>query len=251
MTDVIDHGSGPVVILLHGAGVDNHLWDPQISELGKSYRVIAPNLPGHGSVPAAESVEKMADFVHAQLKERGIDRYAVVGLSLGGMVALELAARKPNDVSHLVIIEAVPTVTDNRAARLLARILINLFRIVPPKLLAMLPGRSMGAETADAATYTKSAIAKMTARDTYAVMRAALAYNGRPHLSRIMIPAMVMVGEKNKATHRRAKEMSYALGNCQFRVIPNAGHIANRDAVDFTNDAINSALNGKLSPKQV
>ncbi len=245
MSDFIDRGTGPVLVLLHGAGVDNRLWDPQISSFETTHRVIAPNLPGHGGVAAVDSVEQMADWIERQLAERGVRRYSVVGLSLGGMVALELASRRPDDVTHLVMIESVPRVSDHPVVRLFARVMINLLRLVPPKFLVTLPGRQMGAETAGAADYIKSAIARMTSSNIHSVMRAALAYDGRPHLAHLPMPVTVMIGEKNKATHDWAAEMTKAIKHSKLIVIPKAGHIANRDAADFTNDALRSVLGEK------
>ncbi|SMR81992.1 Alpha/beta hydrolase family protein [Aliiroseovarius halocynthiae] len=242
MADIIDHGQGPVLVFLHGAGVDNRLWDPQLLVFEKTHRVIALNLPGHGTVPAVGSVEDMADWVHRQLTDLGINRYCVIGLSLGGMVALELASRHPDHVSHLVMIESVPNAIDSRIARPFAHVMLMLLRLIPVKLLAKLPGRSMGAETDDAAKYVQGAIGRMSTSNIYAVMRAALAYDGRPHLPHISMPATIMVGEKNKATHARAEDASRTIKAANFRVIPGAGHIANRDAVEFTNNALRAAL---------
>lgn len=242
MSDVIDQGTGDVLVLLHGAGVDNLLWEPQIAAFAASGRVIAPNLPGHRNVPAVESVEQMADHIHAVLNQRGIDRYAVVGLSLGGMVALEMARHWPDEVTHLAMIEAVPNVSDNRAVLFLARGVISLMRFVGRGLFAVMPARLMGAETADAAHYLKSALARMSAADTYIVQGAALAYDGRPYLPDLQMPALVMVGEKNPSTHKSAKEMAEAIKHCDYQMIPGAGHIANRDAPEIVNCALDELL---------
>lgn len=121
MSDVIDQGTGDVLVFLHGAGGDNLLWAPQIATFSTSYRVIVPNLPGHGTPPAVQCVQHMADYVRAMLIKRRIDRYSVIGLLLGGMVAPEMARRWPDEVTHLAMIETVANVSDNRAARFVAR----------------------------------------------------------------------------------------------------------------------------------
>lgn len=242
MSDVIDQGTGDVLVFMHGAGVDNILWEPQIAAFSASYRVIVPNLPGHGNVPAMQSVEQMAEHVRAVLNERGIDRYTLIGLSLGGMVALEIARRWPEEVTHLAMIESVPSVSDNRVLLLLSRGVIFLMRFVGRGLFALIPARWMGAETADAALYLKPALARMSATNTYIVQRAALAYDGRPHLSGLQMPALVMVGDKNTSTHKSAKEMAEAIEHCDYLIIPGAGHIANRDASEAVNRALTSLL---------
>lgn len=242
MSDLIDEGTGSALVFLHGAGVDNTLWEPQIAAFSATHRVIVPNLPGHGGVPAVKTVEQMADHIRAQLLDRGIRQYAIIGLSLGGMVALEMAGRWPKEVTHLVMIESVPNVTDNRAALLMGRAFVSLFRFVSPKLFALLPARQLGAETPDAAYYLKRVLPQRKARENHAVLQAALTYDGRPHLARLSMPTLIMVGEKNPATHKRAKAMSDSIKQCQFVVVPAAGHIANRDAPGFVNDSLGSFL---------
>ena len=93
MTDLIDEGEGPALVFLHGAGVNNRMWAPQCARFRTTHRVIIPNLPGHGCIVAVGSVEQMADDVRRRLHALGVQRYVLVGLSLGGMVALEMAAR--------------------------------------------------------------------------------------------------------------------------------------------------------------
>lgn len=242
MSDVIDQGTGDALVFLHGAGVDNRLWEPQIAAFSAVYRVIAPNLPGHGNVPAVDSVDLMADHVRAMLSERGIERYAVVGLSLGGMVALEIARRWPEEVTHLAMIESVPNVSDNRVVLFLARGVISLMRFIGRRLFAMMPSRLMGAETPESARYLKPALARMSASNTYIVQRAALAYDGRPYLSGLHMPALVMVAEKNAATHKKARDMAAAIKHCDYLMIADAGHIANLDAPDTVNRALTSFL---------
>ncbi|WP_120634172.1 alpha/beta fold hydrolase [Ruegeria sp. EL01] len=235
MTDLIDEGSGPAIVFLHGAGVDNHLWAPQILSFRDSYRVIVPNLAGHGAVAPLASVEQLATLVHAQLRDRGIDQFAVVGLSLGGMVALELAARWPDKITHLAMIETVPTVTQNRLLRFLGQAAITPLRIIPPRLLSLLPASQLGAESDAAAIYIKNTVAKAKASNIYKVMRAALNYDGRWRLPNLSAPTIVMVGERNKNTHTKAKQMANLLKSAKYLVIPSAGHIANLDKPEFVN----------------
>jgi len=87
----------PDVVLLHGLGSAASFWDNLLPALGEHYRVTAVNLPGHG--PAAEQIgpaearpEAMARILARKLEEIGIVRPHVMGLSLGGWVALEWAA---------------------------------------------------------------------------------------------------------------------------------------------------------------
>jgi pimeloyl-[acyl-carrier protein] methyl ester esterase len=96
-------GSGPDVALLHGWGLHGGVFSALASTLSEQYRVHVLDLPGHGHSPwskGAGDLEGMARLVAAHLPER----CALVGWSLGGLVAQHLSTLFPNRVSHLVMI---------------------------------------------------------------------------------------------------------------------------------------------------
>ena len=244
MSDIEQRGTSPALVFLHGAGVDKALWDPQMQALCDRFHCIALDLPGHGNVPAVADVPATAAYVHGRLQQHGIDRYAVVGLSLGGMVALDIAARWPEEVTHLVMIESVPNVTDNSALKFLANAVVGLLKLISPRLLAAMPARQMGAISEDAGGYLKSALRRMTRHGNYAVMKAAMSYDGRNHLPSLQMPTLIMVGEHNRQTHAGAQEMAARIPGARFVTIPEAGHIANRDAPEFVSSAIRNFVLG-------
>jgi pimeloyl-ACP methyl ester carboxylesterase len=88
-------GAGPPLVLLHPLGADRRVWDPIAGSLGATHEVIAVDLPGFGQSPPLQRTtptpRALADAVAALLGELGIERPHVVGNSLGGWVALELA----------------------------------------------------------------------------------------------------------------------------------------------------------------
>ncbi|MHA3914404.1 alpha/beta fold hydrolase [Halovulum sp. GXIMD14793] len=243
-----DQNAPQTIVFLHGAGVDRTLWEPQISAFSPDFQVIAPDLPGHGVVPAVTSVEAMAEAVHQTLVAADAKRYALVGLSLGGMVALEMVRRWPEEVSHLVLMESVPNVTESRRVRAFGHWALGILGFIRPSWLTILPARSMGAETADAGCYVKAAIRRMQARNARDIMRAALAYDGRGGLVNIAVPTLIMVGEKNPATHAGAKLMAAQIPDSRFEEVANAGHILNRDAPAHVNAAIRAHLERRSRP---
>ncbi len=97
-----DEGPGPVVVLLHGFPLGRGMWVEQVSGVGSIYRIIAPDLRGHGDSPAPEgdyTIDEMADDVIELLDTLGLDAPVVVGgLSMGGYVALSIMARYPERV---------------------------------------------------------------------------------------------------------------------------------------------------------
>lgn len=107
----LDEGKGEVVVLLHGLGSRASDWGRQIDALAGKYRVVAPDLRGHGDSPVPPRPWRIADFADDVLRlldRLGVNRAHVIGFSLGGMVALEIASRAPTRLSTLCIINAAP-----------------------------------------------------------------------------------------------------------------------------------------------
>jgi len=95
---------GPPIVFLHGTRLSRTMWRPVMRRLAGSYRVIALDLPGHGSrsdVPFA--IDAAVASVVSAVDEQGGGRATLVGLSLGGYVAMDVAARHPERVRALVL----------------------------------------------------------------------------------------------------------------------------------------------------
>lgn len=103
--DIAGPADAPVICFLHGTRLTRGMWAAQMAELGSTYRVVAPDLPGHGTEHGQPfTLEGAADHVAAVIRSVAPDGHAVVvGLSLGGYVAIVLAARHPSVVRGLVL----------------------------------------------------------------------------------------------------------------------------------------------------
>ena len=99
---------GPVVLLLHGWGAFKELWWSTLRRLGRDHRCFALDLPGHGRslIGRADSIDGLVDAVLAFCDELGLAEIALVGHSLGGSVACELALRRPALVRRLILVDA-------------------------------------------------------------------------------------------------------------------------------------------------
>ena len=105
-------GAGPAIVLIHGFGAAIDWWDQVAPALASNYRVIRIDLIGHGGTAAPRSgysIERQARLVSAILDQLGVDRFTVVGHSMGGEVATALAAMNPQRVDHMILIDSPAT----------------------------------------------------------------------------------------------------------------------------------------------
>lgn len=103
------HGAGEPLVLLHGFGGSSQVWQDFIPELSQSYRVVVPDLRGHG-----RSTNPMNQFTHRQsakdvfalLDKLGIAHFKAMGISTGGMTLIHMATQQPGRVEAMVLIGA-------------------------------------------------------------------------------------------------------------------------------------------------
>jgi len=109
--DIIVHAqvdgpaSAPAVLLMHSLGTTLHMWDPQVPALAKRYRVIRPDMRGHGLTEAPSgdySMAMLAADAIALLDALGVAEAHVGGVSIGGHIAMQVAARAPGRVLSLL-----------------------------------------------------------------------------------------------------------------------------------------------------
>lgn len=103
-----DEGSGPVVVLLHANYASLFMWEPWVAALRDRYRVIRVDLPAHGLTgpePSGDyTLERIQGLFERFVDERGLDRFTVIGTSIGGTVAMRYTADHPARIERLVLI---------------------------------------------------------------------------------------------------------------------------------------------------
>ena len=103
-------GEGPYLLLIHGFLCTSSAWELMVSRLEKSYELILIDLPGHGDSKdiLCDDIEQMAKQIKLVLDKLGISQCSVLGHSMGGYVALELANCYPNLIKELNLIHSTP-----------------------------------------------------------------------------------------------------------------------------------------------
>ncbi len=120
-----DMGTGPVVVLVHGLGLNRECWDWTIPALSDRYRIIRYDLYGHGesaNPPETPSLTLFARQLAELMDHLGIDRAAIAGFSLGGMIARRFAQDYPARAAALAILHSPHQRDPDAQAAILARV---------------------------------------------------------------------------------------------------------------------------------
>ncbi|WP_026928799.1 3-oxoadipate enol-lactonase [Glycomyces tenuis] len=104
-------GTGEPVVLLNSLGATLDMWKPQVEPLGEEFRLVRFDIRGHGGTNAESgdwNVGDLADDVADMLDGLGVERAHMVGISLGGAIAMTMAVRHPGRVDRLVLMSTAP-----------------------------------------------------------------------------------------------------------------------------------------------
>jgi len=229
-----DLGTGPVMVLLHAGVADRRMWAEQLKPLADAgYRVIAVDLPGFGEAPMA--LEQDAPWVDVieTLDWLGVERVALVGNSLGGLVAQRIAVLEPSRLWALVLVSSPDQ------------------EIVPsPELAGAWEAERAALELEDLDRAVQSVVEAWTLPDASARLRLRVASMQRRAfelqlqdgetpagpdplepdpgaLGRVAPPTLVLCGEHEPVDFRQAAErLEASIPGARRAVIPGAGHLA-------------------------
>ena len=232
---------GPPLVLLHDLGGSRSNWAFLAPELARTRRVLVVDLPGHGrssALPAAPGLGPYADRVAKLLEEEGLAPADVVGHSLGGLVGIRLAVRRPELVRSLVLVAAAGITSSTlRAERALALVgWIQPGRRVSPYWRAV--ARSAALKrlvfghwfAADPAALSDDAVEALLVdvnlhSDTQSAFRALARDDPRGDLQLVRCPAIVLWGAKdNQLPLDDAFDYARRL-RAPLRTIADCGHL--------------------------
>jgi 3-oxoadipate enol-lactonase len=242
-----DVGSGgDAVLLLHAFPLHSGMWTPQLAALAARFRVVAPDYRGLGEsrpAPDATTMELAAGDALALLRQLGLRRVAVAGLSMGGYVALELYRRAPEIFRALALCatKATPDTEEAKATReafavnAVAKGLPWVADEFAPKLLR---------PAADPAVFAtvKELIRSGTAEGVAAAQRGmARRPDSVPTLARISCPTLIVFGEEDQLIpFAEAQRMGQTVKGARMVRIPSAGHLVNLENAPAFNTAVST-----------
>ena len=239
----------PTVVFIHGAQHDHSVWILQSRYLAHhGYSVLALDLPGHvrsGGAPLT-SVEDMAAWVIAALDAAGVKQAALVGHSMGSLVAIEAAATAPERVTRMALIgTAVPMkvgpdlLTATRDDEPLAQDMVNIWSHSTYAAKPSNPGPGFWIIGSNLRLMQRIKPGTM-----HADFNACNVYTrGLERAASITCPAMLVLGGDDIMTPpRAARELQGALKNARTVNIPACGHTLMAEQPDAVLDALKSFL---------
>ncbi len=245
---------GPVLVLVHGFGASAADWDAWAAQLGDTYRIIAPDLPGHGLTRAPKGYTGGADGQVAAVEGLAtalhLPPFVIAGNSMGGGVAWRYALAHPERVKGLVLVDAggwPPVKTQKQGAVIFTLLANPLTRGIIKNLdNTALVKQGMGAALIDPRLVTPALVRRYTDFSRAPGHRDILtARGGRQdpatpaRLGTIAAPTLVMVGrEDHVIPYTDGKRFANAIPGATLIVYPGVGHapmeqIPERSATDL------------------
>jgi 3-oxoadipate enol-lactonase len=228
-------GDGPPVILLHPFPANHELWLPVAEALASRYRLILPDLRGHGGSEAGEGpalMEKHAADIARVMDDADVGRAAMIGVSIGGYALFEFWRRQRGRIAALGLFntKATADAPEARAARIQAAndVLEHGTELFFESMLPRLLGKTTRESRPDLVEGTLRMMRKMSPEDVAQVQRGmAERPDSIETLKTIGVPTLIVTGEEDILTGiNEAQLMHRHISGSQLRVIAKAGHFS-------------------------
>jgi len=239
-------GSGEPIVLIHGLGSAATAWKPIIPKLENRFKVFTIDLPGHGSADWVDhrslEPEVLAKLVFELMQSIGLSKFHLVGNSLGGWVALEMAASKPESIKSLVGLAPAglwhhPAVTRPRYA--FSKVMADTFKNVAPSLLKVGVVRKIGFKPfspkwrdLDLEICIDAVVALGNCHGYYHTWDAMLHHKFDKQIPET-VPTTIIFGDSDWTLPiENSQEKSLAPLHSKWLVLPNCGHAPMWDCPD-------------------
>lgn len=238
MTDpihIVDEGAGPATVLIHGVGLDLTMWEALLPTIRRGRRLVRYDMAGHGKSTRFQEPPSLDDF-RDQLDEviewTGASTVSVVGFSMGAMVALSLAAARPQKVRQLVLLNSVFVRSDQERDAVRARLgqaesegpssLIDaaLTRWFTPGIADRSPS---AVEAVSERLRTNDARGFLDAYRVFATGDIGL----RAAAGSIRCPTLIVTGaEDTGSTPAMTRDLARTISGAEARILPNLAHLS-------------------------
>jgi len=228
-----DVGQGPTVLLLHGLGSSTLDWAPQIASLGGRYRMIALDVRGSGRSRDLRcpdgpfTIKQFADDAAVLLDRLGAAPAHVVGLSMGGMIAFQLAVDHPRCVRTLTIVNSGPALVPRTfKERLLIAIRLIVARLFGPVGIAWMLARRLfpRPEQEPLRRKFKDSMARNRKGAYVATQRALIGWSVLDRIGDIEAPALIVAADQDYTPVAAKEAYARRMKQAEIVVVPDAHH---------------------------
>lgn len=220
----------PILVLGPSLGTSLHMWDRQVPELTRHWRVFRYDLPGHGGAPAhpATAIGELSDRLIATLDGLGVRRFGYAGCSIGGAIGADLALRHPHRIASLALVAASArfgSADEFRQRGVVVRTngLEPMARSAPERWFT--PG--FAAAQAAIVDWAVQMVRTTDPGCYIAACEALAAFDVRGELGRITVPTLALVGSEDRVTGPGdARILVAGIPDARLALVPGASHLA-------------------------
>lgn len=246
-----DAGSGPAVVLLHGFPFNRSMWSEQVSALQRDFRVIAPDLRGHGEsevTAGVNTMETMARDIAALLDQLQVSHTVLGGQSMGGYVALAFARLFPERLQALVLVDTRPQGDTAEAKQTRAvqaeKVLNEGMKPIADGMLPKLVTPETLTNRAQVAQRVNEMMLSTPPEGAAAALRGmAERLDHTTFLSHINVPTLIVVGREDPITPLADSELMHEkIAGSRLEIIENAAHVSNLEQPERFNNVLSEFL---------
>ncbi|HET7170876.1 MAG TPA: 3-oxoadipate enol-lactonase [Gaiellales bacterium] len=236
-------GAGAPLLLVNSLGTALELWEPQVVPLGFRHRLVRYDQRGHGGTPAPNgpyTIEALAGDAIELLDRLGLERVGVCGLSIGGAVAVWIAANAADRVDRLVVASAGPRfATPETWIERAAIVRAEGTEAVVDGIIERWFTPAFAAEHRDVVARFRTAFCAVSREGYAACCDALVEWDATPHLRRVLAPTLILSGsEDTVAPPGRGRELADGVGDARHVVLEDCAHLASANQPAAFADAV-------------
>jgi len=239
--------SPKVAVLIHGLGANSNMWQFQWRELEQAgFRIIVPDMRGFGNTPYSQpnTAASMAADVLALLDELGIPKANIIGLSMGGAIAMQFALNYPERVDKLVLANTAAKFANKFGGALYTALRYALLKIIPRHVGAEMTAKYLFPNPNHGA-YRKefvNEIMQVSEKAFMETIKGLILHNLKKQVHNISAPTLILGSKKDLVTPPfQQKFLEKTIPNSKLVIFENSGHVSavdnheefNRVLLDF------------------
>jgi len=238
-------GEASPIVFLHGVGSDRSVWRPQLEHFGATRGAIAFDYPGYGDsdpAPQGTTRDDYAAAILSAMRELGLERAHVCGLSLGGVIAIAMHHAAPDRCASLILADTFAAHPEGRA--IYERSLAG-----SSDLPAMADARVDVLLAQPADPHVRREVVETMSRIDPAAYRigaeAVWLADQRDRAAAIRVPTLIICGDEDRPTPPDlSRELHAMIAGSRLAMIPNAGHLTNLEQPDAFNRLVGEFVRG-------